>query len=89
MTSMTRRSAFQVAAAALGALVAPATLAAQGSGLKFQIYKASGGFRWRLRAGNNQVLATSGEAYKAKADCRHGIDLIIRGAAPATVVDVP
>jgi len=89
MTTITRRSALRFAATALGVLAAPAALAAQGSGLKFQIYKVSGGFRWRLRAGNNQVLATSGEAYKAKADCRHGIELVMRGAATATVVDVP
>jgi uncharacterized protein YegP (UPF0339 family) len=54
---------------------------------KFQIFKdARGEFRWRLRAGNNEIIATSGEGYKAKADCQHGIELVKRDA-PAAPVD--
>jgi hypothetical protein len=55
---------------------------------KFQIFKdAKGEFRWRLRAGgNNEIIATSGEGYKAKADCEHGIELVKRDA-PAAPVD--
>jgi hypothetical protein len=55
---------------------------------KFQIFKdAKGEFRWRLRAGgNNEIIATSGEGYKAKADCQHGIELVKRDA-PAAPVD--
>lgn len=48
----------------------------------FQIYTDSQGeYRWRLRADNNQVIATSGEGYKDKADCRAGVDLV-RSLAP-------
>jgi uncharacterized protein len=54
---------------------------------KFQVFKdAKGEFRWRLRAGNNEIIATSGEGYKAKADCLHGIELVKRDA-PAAPVD--
>jgi uncharacterized protein YegP (UPF0339 family) len=58
------------------------------STLTFEVYKdASEGFRWRLRAGNNQIIATSGAGYKNKADCMHGIDVIKTGAAKAQVKD--
>lgn len=54
--------------------------------MKFQWYKdKSGQFRWRLRADNHEILATSSEAYKAKADCAHAIGLIKKGAAKAAV----
>jgi hypothetical protein len=53
---------------------------------KFQVFKdAKGEFRWRLRAGNNEIIATSGEGYKAKADCLHGIELVKRDGPSAPV----
>ncbi len=56
---------------------------------KFQIFKdAKGEFRWRLRAGNNEIIATSGEGYKAKADCQHGIELVKRDASAAPVDEI-
>lgn len=58
-------------------------------GLTFELYKdAKSEFRWRLRAANGVVIATSGEGYKAKADCTHAIDLIKEGAAKAKVIEV-
>ena len=55
---------------------------------EFQIYKDNRNeYRWRLRAGNHEIIATSGEGYKAKANCQHGIDLIKRDAADAPVKD--
>jgi len=57
---------------------------------KFQIFKdGKGEYRWRLRAGNNEIIATSGEGYKAKASCEHGIELVKRDAAGAPVQDEP
>lgn len=57
-------------------------------GLTFEIYKDNAGeFRWRLKASNGQVIGTSGQGYKAKADCQHGIDVIKRDAAKARVED--
>jgi uncharacterized protein YegP (UPF0339 family) len=45
--------------------------------LKFEITRdAAKEFRWRLKAANGKILATSGQGYKAKADCRNGIKRI-------------
>jgi uncharacterized protein YegP (UPF0339 family) len=56
--------------------------------LTFEVYKdAKGEFRWRLKSSNGQAIASSGEGYKAKADCLHGIDLIKEGAAKAKTDD--
>ena len=49
---------------------------------QFQVYQdASKGFRWRLLADNNQVIATASETYNAKADCLQSIDIIKKGNA--------
>jgi uncharacterized protein YegP (UPF0339 family) len=71
-------------------LVAPAVLATtEAAGLTFEIYEdAKKEFRWRLKASNGQVIATSGQGYKAKADCRHGIELIQKEASKAKVEEV-
>lgn len=54
----------------------------------FKIYRDSqGDFRWQLRADNNQIIATCGEGYAAKADCKHAIALIQATAAQAQVRD--
>lgn len=54
---------------------------------KFQIYKdKSGQFRWRLKAGNNEVIAV-GEAYTSKQGCQKGIDAVKRAAPDADVED--
>lgn len=56
---------------------------------KFQIYKDKAGeYRWRLRAGNHETIATGGEGYKTKASCEHGIELVKRDAASAEVVEL-
>jgi len=94
MAIMTRRAALKSATGAFSMLV-PAfllvsrrTVSAQGSALRFEIYRDKrSGFRWRLKAGNGQVIATSGQGYKAKADCRNAIDVIKRGASSASIDD--
>ena len=56
--------------------------------LTFEIFKDSKGeFRWRLKAANGAIIGTGGQGYKAKADCEHGIDLIVAGAAKAKIKD--
>ena len=36
---------------------------------KAQIYRAAdGGYRWRLRAANSQIVAVSGESYASKSN---------------------
>ena len=48
---------------------------------KYQIYKdKSGKFRFRLLAGNTQVILTS-EGYNTKAACRNGIKSVKNNAA--------
>ena len=54
---------------------------------KFEVYAdKSGAFRFRLKAGNGQIIAESG-AYKAVASCLKGIDSVKRNAPEATVVE--
>ncbi len=56
--------------------------------MTFELYKdAKGEFRWRLKASNGQIVATGGQGYSAKADCKHAIESIMKNAATATIVD--
>jgi uncharacterized protein YegP (UPF0339 family) len=43
----------------------------------FQVYEAAAGeWRWRLVAGNDKVIADSGEGYRDRQGCLHGIELV-------------
>ena len=42
-------------------------------------------YRWRLKATNGQVIATSGQGYKDKRDCENAVDVIKKGAEKARV----
>ena len=54
---------------------------------EFELYKdAAGGFRWRLQADNNEVIADCAEGYRSKADCEHAIRLV-RTLAPTVRVN--
>ena len=54
---------------------------------KFELYEdRSGQFRFRLKARNGQIIATS-EGYTAKAGCLNGIESVKRNAAEADVVE--
>jgi uncharacterized protein YegP (UPF0339 family) len=49
--------------------------------LKFEVYQDNAKeFRWRLKATNGEVLATAGQGYKAKADCKNGVERIMKNA---------
>ena len=79
------------AALALRSSAAPAAGAAGDDKVraKFEVYKdRAGEFRWRLRATNTQILATSGDSYKAKRDCLHAIESVKRDAVNAPVEDM-
>lgn len=55
---------------------------------KFEIYKdAKGEFRFRLKAGNGEVIAV-GEGYSSKAGCLNGIESIRKNAPEAKLVDL-
>jgi uncharacterized protein YegP (UPF0339 family) len=44
--------------------------------------------RWRLKAANGQVIASSSEGYKAKADAEKAVDSVKAGAPKAEIVEV-
>jgi len=55
---------------------------------KFEIYKdASGKFRWRLKAPNGEIIASS-EAYESKDSCKNGINSVKTNAPKAQIVDM-
>jgi uncharacterized protein YegP (UPF0339 family) len=54
---------------------------------KFEVYKdKSGGFRFRLKAGNGEVIASL-ESYKSKACALNGVESVKKNAG-ADVVDL-
>jgi uncharacterized protein YegP (UPF0339 family) len=55
---------------------------------KFEIYKdKKGGFRFRLKAANGQIIAY-GESYTKKASCLNGIESIRKNVPKAEIVDL-
>lgn len=55
---------------------------------KFEIYEDKAGkFRFRLKAGNGEVVA-SGEAYESKDGARRGCEAVQRAADGADIVEV-
>lgn len=55
---------------------------------KFEVYKdKSGEFRFRLKASNGQVIA-SGQGYKTRESCLHGIESVRKNAANANIVEL-
>ena len=54
---------------------------------KFEMYEDKAGeFRFRLKARNGEVIATS-EGYKTKASCENGIDSVKKNAPDAEIVE--
>ena len=55
---------------------------------KSEVYEDKGGkFRFRLKAGNGEVVA-SGEAYETKSAAKAGCEAVQRAANGASVVEV-
>ncbi|BBY64382.1 UPF0339 protein [Mycolicibacterium helvum] len=55
---------------------------------KFEITKDKAGkFRFRLKAGNGEIIAVS-EAYETKASANNGIESVKKNAPDAAVVDL-
>jgi uncharacterized protein len=54
---------------------------------KFEIKKGAGGFRWNLKSGNGEIVASS-ERYTTKAKANKGIASVKKAAAAAKVVDL-
>lgn len=56
--------------------------------MKYEFYEdAKKEHRWHLKAANGQVVASSSEGYKAKADAEHAVALLTADAAKAEVVE--
>lgn len=56
---------------------------------KFEIFKdAAGKFRWRLKAPNGEIIASSGEAYESKDSCNNGIQSVKANATKAEIADL-
>lgn len=54
---------------------------------KFEVYQDKAGkYRFRLKAGNGQIIAT-GEAYESKKSCLNGIESIRKNAPDAKLID--
>lgn len=90
MTMLRRRWLGAVAGGlAVAGAGATAPAHAASAGATFEIYQdARKEYRWRLKASNGQVVATSGQGYKSRADCRHGVEVVQREAAGARVEEV-
>ncbi len=70
---MTRRAWL----AGVAVVVVAGWAAAADPKLTFEVYPdAKDEYRWRLKAGNGKILATSGQGYKAKADCTRMVERI-------------
>ena len=52
---------------------------------RFALYKdTSGAWRWRLRAGNNVIVASSGESFSSKEAAVKGVNACKTAAGEAT-----
>ncbi len=54
---------------------------------KFEVYESANGYRWRLKAGNGEVVAT-GEEYASKDGAVRGCEAVARAASEAEIVEV-
>lgn len=53
---------------------------------KFEIYESGDGYRWRLKAGNGEIVA-SGEQYPTKDAAKRGCQAVQRAAVDAEIVE--
>ena len=55
---------------------------------KFEVYADAGGsYRWRLKAANGQIVASSGESFSSKANAVAAAENVKANAGGASVVD--
>lgn len=52
----------------------------------FEAYRAKDGWRWRLLARNNRIIADSGEAYTRKRDVLRAIDTVLLAIFDADIM---
>ncbi len=57
--------------------------------LEFEVYEDSAGeFRWRLRGGNNQIVADSGEGYASRSGAEDAVERIGEYAPEADILEI-
>jgi len=56
--------------------------------MKFEIYPAKDGYRWRLVAKNGEIIADSGEAYTRRPDARRAAKLVKGAVSGARLVEI-
>jgi uncharacterized protein YegP (UPF0339 family) len=44
--------------------------------MRYELYRATDGWRWRLRAANGEIVA-AGEAYRNRGDCCRAVGLLM------------
>lgn len=55
---------------------------------KFEVYQdKKGAYRFRLKASNGQIIAT-GQPYKSRESCLHGIKAVKKNAVDAEIVEM-
>lgn len=54
---------------------------------KFEVYRSSSGYRWRLKASNGEIVA-SGEEYATKENAKHGCEAVRRAANDAEIIEI-
>jgi uncharacterized protein YegP (UPF0339 family) len=55
---------------------------------KFELYTDAGGkYRFRLKAGNGEIIAVSSEGYESKSGAENGIESVKTNAPTAAVDD--
>ncbi len=54
---------------------------------KFEVYKSAHGYRWRLKAGNGEIIAI-GEEYTTKDGAMRGCEAVARAAVEADIIEL-
>jgi uncharacterized protein YegP (UPF0339 family) len=53
---------------------------------RFEIYADTGGnYRWRLKAGNGQIVATSGESFDSQSNAKRAAENVKANAGSASI----
>lgn len=53
---------------------------------RFEVYKSGNGYRWRLKAGNGEIVASS-EQYTTKDGAKRGCRAVQRVASDAAIIE--
>lgn len=60
----------------------------EGGAMHFEIYKQGTGWRFRLKGGNGEIVASGSEAYSRKSDALRAVALVVSTTAATPVREV-